>query len=417
MDTQFFNPYRTTTRQSQSNYQDRDGDGRPDHVLGPDGLWHQFDPYTGETIGSPFSAGAEGVFPQTPMTPASFGISTGQPVNAPKTPKAAAAPSYGGLPPRTYGGNTAPPTYRDGSSHPFFGGAPRTPGGPSAGQSSGGPQSVYNPDTGASAGANFTRAPRLPESGLARGAFEKKGGGSNMGANSGIGQKMAAKVRGMASAITDGVPKGASTYNSYSSSSYKPYEPETPKMRGWARKIDPEQALGLYSRPSMLLPKVAPNFGPENPRYGMFSDLPMTELTQLLGGRKLSAPKTDDYGNLTKKDRSLSDFTNALRDTYDSAITNETWFDYDTMARNLMNARGKSAVGSAFRKMPVGTQVGNLLNYTGAIFGTNFDPVTARVKQDRVSALADELAAKYLNKKSKKTPAFNRKLGQDIFYV
>ena len=410
------NPYTQQTRQSQSGYQDWDGDGYPDHVMGPDGLWHQFDPQTGQTIGSPWSGDANGVFSNTPLTPASFGIATPPAGNAPKAPKQAAAPSYGGLPPRTYGGNTAPPAYRDGSTHPFFGGAPRVPGGQFSGQSSGGPQSVYNPDTGASAGANFTRAPRNPESRSlgAGGAFEKKGGGSNMGANSALGQSLRAKVQGMASRIMGG---GSSSYNSYSPSSYKPYEPETPKMRGWARKIEPEQALGLYSRPSMLMPKVAPGFGPENPRYGMFSNLPMTELTQLLGGRKLSAPKTDDYGNLTKKDRSLSDFTNALRDTYDSAINEETWFDYDTMARNLMNARGKSAIGSAFRKMPVGTQASNLLNYTGAIFGTNFDPVTARVKQDRASALADELAAKYLTKKSKKTPAFNRKLGQEIFYV
>ena len=350
------------------------------------------------------------------MTPASFGISTQQPVNVPRTPKAAAAPS--GLPPRTYGGSTAPPAYRDGSTHPFFGGASRAPGGHFSSQSSGGPQRVQNPDTGASAGANFTRAPRNPESRMyGGGSFEKKGGGgSNMGANSALGQSLKAKVQGMASKIMGGGSSYSGGY-SYPSSSYKPYEPETPRMRGWARKIDPEQALGLYSRPSMLMPKVAPGFGPENPRYGQFASLPMTELTQLMGGKKLSAPKTDEYGNLTGKDRSLSDFVNGLRSTYDRAINEETWFDYDTMARNLMNARGKSAVGSAFRKMPVGTQASNLLNYTGAIFGTNFDPVTARVKQDRASALADELAAKYLTKKTKKTPAFNRKLGQEIFYV
>lgn len=350
------------------------------------------------------------------MTPASFGISTQQPVNVPRTPKAAAAPS--GLPPRTYGGSTAPPAYRDGSTHPFFGGAPRVPGGHFSSQSSGGPQSVQNPDTGASAGANFTRAPRNPESRMyGGGSFEKKGGGgSNMGANSALGQSLKAKVQGMASKIMGGGSSYSGGY-SYPSSSYKPYEPETPRMRGWARKFEPEQALGLYSRPSMLIPKVAPGFGPESPFYGRVSGLPMTELTQLMGGKKLSAPKVDEYGNLTRKDRSLSDFVNGLRDTYDGVINRDEWFDYDTMANNLMNARGKSAVGSAFRKMPVGTQASNLTNYTGAIFGTNMTPTMARVYQDRASALADELAAKYLTKKSKKIPAFNRKLGQEIFYV
>jgi hypothetical protein len=417
------NPYNTRTPpqpQSQSAYRDMDGDGIPDAVMGPNGLWQSFNPYTGEMLGaSPWGAETSEGNPLSPLTPASFGIGTpgGSTPVPPKTP----APKASQFSPASFGAGTASvPTYRDGSTHPAFGGAPRVPGGQWASQSSGGSnqEQVHVPG-GASAGPfNTSAAPAPRQQAQGGGTFFNKDGLSGKGGGTSPlydkfrakGDAMAGKVRSMGTGGTS-----SSSYN-YPSSNYKPYEPETPKMKGFARKFEPEQALGLYSRPSMMMPRIAPGFMPENPRYGDIESLPMTELTMLTGGKKLSAPKVDEYGNLTAKDRSLSDFTNALADTYDRTINGEEWFDYDQMAHNLMNMRNKSALGAGFKKMPAGSQASTLLNLTGAMFGTTLDPSSAATRQDRASALANQLASKYLTRKSKNTPNLAKAVSRDLFY-
>lgn len=212
-------------------------------------------------------------------------------------------------------------------------------------------------------------------------------------------------------------PGGSSSgYSSYDS--YEPYAPEKPQMRGkYARGMNPTQAQGLYYRPSMLLPKIGGKALPgSSPDYADIAALPMAQLTQLSAGRKISAPKTDAYGNLTSQDRSLSDFTNSLGGMYDRIVNREKWFDYDQMAGNLMHAGGNSALGAQFKNQPASLQASNLLANTGALFGATLDPKTATAWQGYASYLADKWGGRQLGKNPNHGGNLARSVGKKLLY-
>jgi hypothetical protein len=386
-------------------YADFDNDGIPDHVLGPDGLYRAFDPQTGQMM-----AAQQPAAPATPTTgtgalpsaaPTGGNISTGlRPASV-----GGGAPRPAPLPvnmPRS-SGTPSVPTYQGGSRHPFFGGSPRVPGGMVAAQGSQ-PRSGY---LQAQPGSGIGGGPRA--SGLTYYDTSPSSGGGGGG-----------QTRSIISAWRDRLMgnmypgSSSSSYPSYNSQPYKPYEPETPKMRGWSRRIDPEQAAGLRYNPSMLIPRVS-KVGAESPFGDMVRDLPMAELTMMSAGKKIPAPKVDDYGNLTRKDRSLSAFTNQLASEYDDVLNEDKWFDYDEMASNLMSAGKKSALGAPFRKQPVGSQVNSFLANTGALFGATLPDSVASSFQDYAATLADRFAARNLTKPPKRTPALNKRVGRKLF--
>jgi hypothetical protein len=188
-------------------------------------------------------------------------------------------------------------------------------------------------------------------------------------------------------------------------------------MRGFAKGMNPTQAQGLYYRPSMLLPKIGGKALPgSSPDYADIASLPMTQLTQMTAGRKLSAPKTDAYGNLTSQDRSLSDFTNSLAGMYDKIVNREKWFDYDQMAGNLTHAGGNSALGSQFKDQPASMQASSFLANTGALLGATLDPKTATAWQGYAGYLTDKWGGGQLNKSPERGGSLPRKVGRKLFY-
>jgi hypothetical protein len=261
---------------------------------------------------------------------------------------------------------------------------------------------------GATAGPFAVRAAPSADSGSYGG-----GGGSSGGSGGGDTRSLIAAWRSrIMGKLYPG--SGSSSYSGSSgySSSYTPYEPETPKMRGFAKHFDPEQAMGLYSRPSMLIPKVAKGLSPSSPAYADLAALPMTQLVKASMGRKISAPKTDDYGNLTAQDRSLSDYTNSLASMYGKIINGEHWFDYDKMAGNMMHPKG--ALGADFKNLPAATQASNFLGYTSAILNSTLDPKTAVAWQAYANTLADKWGGHHLKKAGSGNIA--RKMAKKVFY-
>ena len=386
------------------NYADFDGDGYPDHVRDAFGNWRAFDPATGQLLQSSLPAAPSGAVSSSGVAPDSSG---GGRQGVRPQPSA-----YLPAPPRTFGsGERTIPTYRNGQRHPAHGGQPLTPGGyyrgPEGSQGDS-RQQVTNPDTGASAGPFRVQSPRSAMSDRMSQRTGTGGGGGGSLAKTLIGQ-MRAKLEGKLS--------GQSTsYGSYDSN-YQPYEPEEPRMRGFARKIDPEQAMGLYYRPTALIPRVAKGFvNAGDPNYQWMSELPMRELTMLMGGRKIAAPDVDEYGNLTKKDTSLSDYTNQLAKQWENTLLENEWFDYDQMARNMIRAKPNSALGAQFKGNPVGDQINAFLGNANAVFSTTTDPRFVSGKMAYANALADQFGGKYLNKNPKRTPSIARKMGRDLFY-
>lgn len=311
------------------------------------------------------------------------------------------------------------PRYGDGSTHPFFGGQPRTPGGYAAQGDSGGgfrPQ-VTVPSTGASAGPFGVEAPRAPSGG------NSYGGGSSGGGGGGGGD-----VRGTISAIRgkflDKLQPGLTDqqyqqrqrriYNRrgdkmdamYGSSDspygYGAYGADEPKMRGFARKFDPQQAEGLYYRPSMLLPRVAPKLNSFSPRYQELAALPANQLS------------TMQFGARGKAKEGPSQYVNNLAKTY-RGLANDDWFDYGEMAANLTRAKKKSPLGAQFDNVPLGYAADNYQGFVNALFGATLPEASARGKSSYASALIDQYGARMLKKDPKKATPINRWVGKRLF--
>ena len=393
-------------------YADLDGDGYPDHVLGPDGTGHPFDPFTGQlTGGPPAPAASSGGNISSSSGPGSFGGGGGGSFAAPSGSYVSSAQFVPSTPPAAaFGSSSAPtPRYANNERHPYFGGSPLQPGGRFNTGSSGGYSGppVYVPG-GASVSSSGIRS-----------AYPSDGGGYGGGSSSssGGGGSVRSLISALRSKFMGNLYPGSSSGYSSSYGEYEPYKPEKPQMRGFAKGMSPEQAQGLYYRPSMLLPKIGGKALPaSSPDYADIASLPMAQLVQLSGGRKLSAPKTDAYGNLTSKDRSLSDYTNSLASTYNKIVNREQWFDYDQMAGNLMHAGGNSALGAQFKNQPASMQASNFLANTGALFGATLDPKTATAWQGYANYLADKWGGRQLGKNPTHGGNLARWAGRKLLY-
>jgi hypothetical protein len=367
-------------------FADWDGDGRPDHVMGQDGFWHAFNPRTGQMAdGTSLSATLTGG--QSPPGAAPTGLTqSALPTPAPNQPLAPVSPPAllappqqplmsTGAPESIFGARPmqAPPlrpqgvsqmeasgpAYQTGIRHPFFGGDQPTPGGGfnPGGPSSGGTQ-ITNFDTGASAGPGNVRSPRsalasspLYTRGATSGSAPQRDGSHRSPLYDKFrakGDAMEAKVRGKASAIqgkVSGMGSGSSMSaapsrgmsSGFSSGGSSFAEPKViePKMKGLAKGMDPQQAEALFTRPTMLLPKIAKGVDPASPLYDIVSGLPASQLAMLGTSNKKSTERN-----------SISQMVNATGKVYNRALEGNLP-SFDQMVKDLTSAKSKSALGQA----------------------------------------------------------------------
>ena len=243
------------------------------------------------------------------------------------------------------GGYAGGPSYQPPPVHFADGSAPGQPRGAAPERGGDFRQQVSVPG-GAAAGPFETRS-AYPPSNRAYGGTAASGGGGGGGHTSPLydkvrakGMAMASKVRGMASGVGGGGGYSASG-PSYSSSSYKPYEPEEEKMHGrYAKGLDPDQAAGLAYRPTMMIPRVfGGNLDIGDPVYSQLSELPAYAMA-LLGKRNLKG--------------GLSPVTNQLGKVYQRAGTSGDVPSIEEMVRNLAHAKKGSAVGELFGGIKAG---------------------------------------------------------------
>jgi hypothetical protein len=354
-----------------SPYADWDGDGIPDHVQTPQGVWQAFNPSTGDLLASNPAAPSGGNI-TTGSFPDSFGgggVGRAENSNDRKPayplPNPAASPAPGARP--------AAPA-RDSGRQPYIPGLPSH-------ILYGGGQIGVRP------------APQRTYGGSAVNQNAYGGGGSGSGGGA---------VRGLISAWRSKLTSSLYPGSGSSSSGYSAYpEPPQPKMRGAAKGMNPDQAYGLYYRPSMMLPRVAPGLDPASPNYADIASLPATQLA-----------------NLTKGARggdSLSHFTNSLSDVYDRVANREQWFDQDKMAANLTYPNSRSALGQQ-AQLPASQQADAFLANVGAIFNTTTDPATSAAMQAYASTLADKWGARALNKQPGHGRSLAEYAGKRLFY-
>lgn len=268
----------------------------------------------------------------------------------------------------------------------------------------------------------------LPSNWEVRGPRQKLGGGggvtnSRYAALKAKGDAIAGKVRGMASDLRYGGSSSGSAYSSQQQRQYdrvgrqmdaayapttSPYAPygttAEPKMRGFSRKFDPEQAQGLYFRPSMALPRAVPKLRPTSPFYGTIADLPAAQLSLL-----------DTGGKKVKENRQLSAYTNNLADFYRDAARRGDLPELGHMQRVLTGAHKKSPLGQMFNDQPMGFGAQNYESMVIAMLGSSgLDPRSAAAQTELAQRYMDQYGSRFVTRKPKKAPPINRWVGRQM---
>jgi hypothetical protein len=371
------------------------------------------------------------------VAPAGYGDGGGNPFTASST---------------QMGGFGEAPRYHDGSQHPLQGGFPRTPGGtyrgPNGGVDSGPGTQMTQYDTGASAGPYGVQSPRSLHNPLMNRAFDASGRayatrGDNRSplydAFRAKGDAMESKVRGMAGAIRGkiegagggggGASSAGASSSGYSSGSNKAYARQqhrynkdarqqqrayedgsylydSYKMRGFSKKMDPQQAEGLMFRPSMLLPKVAKGLPSTSPRYGELAALPAAQLSMLA------------YGHRGKAKDGPSQFTNNLAKFYEDAANRGDLPSYGQATRHLATAKPGSPLGQMFKNQPLGFGAQNYESMVTAIMGnTGLDPGWAAARTETAQGLIDRYGSRMLKKDPRKATPINRWVARKVDFL
>lgn len=338
---------------------------------------------------------------------------------APAPPYAGAGASLPSVP-ASFGssssGSETPPPYANGQMHPAFGGQPRQPGGSWAQQGGGydNRQQVRVPG-GSSAGPFETSASPLPQANAYGGSADRGGGGG--GGTTPMYDKLRAKGMAMGNKLKGYGSSGGSASYGGDTAAYRrqqreyrqqqrAYEDGTYlydqyKMRGFSKKMNPQQAESLYYRPSSILPKAAPGLDPSGLRYQQIKGLPAAQLSMLAYGRKGKAKEGP------------SQFVNNLAKFYGDVASRGDLPDYDQMVRALNTARAKSPLGAQFKDQPIGFAADTYESFVNAIVGSSgLDPSVARARAEQASDLIDQYGSRYLRRPVKKAPPINRWVGQ-----
>lgn len=225
---------------------------------------------------------------------------------------------------------------------------------------------------------------------------------------------------------------GASTYGGSSGSTYGYEEPKKPKLTGYARGMDPNNAEALYSYPTMMLPRVARGIDTDTPFYEMLSSLPGYEMALLNGSRR----KATDTN-------ALNTYVNSLGRIYDTAAATGDLPSYQQMKNQFMAAKPKSTLGQMFRpdveseryvsgytktgkpKMkkveptyeypPLSTAAETAERMVGAIgTASAFDPRVVDAMTTSASHAIDQFGARNLNKDPRRMQRINRIIGNRV---
>lgn len=312
------------------------------------------------------------------------------------------------------GGGATVPRYGDGSTHPFFGGAPRVPGGRFATESSGG--GTYVPD--------------LPYS-PARSPGSYGAGGSSGGGGGGG----SALYRAWRDKLTSKFyPGSGAGYQSYGGNSRqpKPETPPEPRMRGYARGMDPDQAGAVFTRPSMMIPRVAPGLSGASPLYQDLAAAPAYQFGLL-----------DNSTRRAHERSSLSRTINSIGGFYDRAITKGDYPTFDELTNAFTRTKKNSALGQMMRPEPYGGEryvagysatgkpryrqgdeyyyepplaaaTSTASSLLGAINST-LDPRAAAAYTSYGNELLDRYGARMLNKKPGHGPLPTRWIGRRLY--
>lgn len=191
------------------------------------------------------------------------------------------------------------------------------------------------------------------------------------------GQALRGKIEGMASNLRYGGGGASGASYGGSGASYgdtsSTDQPKDPRMRGFARGFDPEQAMGLAQEPTFLLPKLFPGLSGASPFYQEMAQLPAAQLAML--SRRGS-------------DQGPSDFTNALADVYGDMGATGHLPSTTRLLRNLTNpGRG---LERTFTGTPLGAAPkGSSESYTDPGYAYGMEPLTASESVYQFAPLLD----------------------------
>lgn len=288
----------------------------------------------------------------------------------------AAGGSFGG---GGYGGTASGdfgtvPRYADGSTHPFFGGPQRVPGGRFAVESGGtdNRQQVYVPG-GAAAGPYSTRAAPTPQTPQRGGSAEGASGGGGGGGASDLYWRLRNQLTGGGSSSYTDTTQSYRRQQRRSDRAWERYNddlynPDPLPVHGWSKQqgYKPGSVEAALDDPTAILGEVFPGYNRQNTQGGTaFDDLGMTDIA-------LASAGTGKRGLTTKTP--IVKVPQVLRQQGvkptkpenprildPSAVVNEMaglygaigaqdpqggqWFDTDALLQNLARTKKKSAVG------------------------------------------------------------------------
>jgi hypothetical protein len=353
------------------------------------------------------------------------------------------------------GGAPEPPRYADNTVPQYWGGPPRVPGGAAAqaGQGSGydNRQQVSVPG-GAAAGPFETRGAYPPSQHSYGGDSTSGGGGSNAGANSAIGQKLEAKVRGMADKIQGGGSSSSSTssyqqqqhqYNQQgrqmqrASAHYNTalYHPDPLPVHGWSKQQGFKAGTidAALADPTMLLPAVFPGYASgDNPFSADLESQPMTDLAMIMYGTQnkrglttktpvvkvphiLAQNGTKPAKPATKRTLDPSAVTNKVAQMWGdlgqqgSSLESTPFLDRDTLLTNLATARRGSALRQGIRtqfQTDPGAALNSIRNYLGSAVTAGPDDIIHRALGDSVDRRITNMGPDLLRMKPRKASRF-----------
>lgn len=284
--------------------------------------------------------------------------------------------SYGGVGGYDSGGSV--PRYADNTTHPFFGGPPRIPGGSAAAQDQGQGYRVpaYVPSSGAYAGEDNVRAANPPES-----RYDGGGGGTSAGGGGGGGGGASPLYWKLRNQLTGG---GSSSSYTDSTKQYRRqsrrsdrawkqyndelYNPDPLPVHGWAKQqgYKPGSVEAALADPTAILGEVFPGYTRQNTQGGTaFDELGMTDIALAAAGtgkRGLTTktpvvkppPILRQQGVKPEKPENPrildpSAVVNEMAGLYGAIGAQDPnggqWFDTNALLHNLANTKKKSAVG------------------------------------------------------------------------
>lgn len=326
----------------------------------------------------------------------------------------------GGYTPRRYSGGSGysrgyssgysshqPPNYGNDSQHPFFGGAPLTPGGTFANDSGGydNREQVHVPG-GASAGPFDTSA----AGGGYGGAGGYTGGGGG-GGPSDLYWQLKSKLEGA-------IGGGSSGSSSYPTTGAAPARsPREPKMTGkYAHGLDPSQALGLAYRPTAMLGRALKGVPGASPLYERASEIPAYTWAQLSKRNFSGSPKSiaNSLG------RTYANFGKGKIPSTDTMLKNlahpKSGGGIDQMFNGVKDKSTESGYAYGQEPMPAGEQAYTYAPMLDAALSATLPTATAAKygSEGYGGFLLDKATLKVMKKPPGKGPSVNQRVGKKL---